>query len=272
VADEHEGAVEVAGRRVAWRTVGEGPPMLLLNGFSATAQDWDPGFTVALGEAFTVICPDHRGMGESTLGDPTIPMTIDAMVDDVERVLDALDVQHAPVAGWSMGGFVAQRLADRVPERVDALALMGTDPGGSLAVRAELSDWNALTDISGTPREQASRLIPLLFPPTLAPQVDQLFGDLIAETRARLDPDAVAGQVRAMQQWHATDQPRPGVVPRTLVLHGTEDVVIPPANADRLASLWTGAAVERFEGAGHAFMAQDSAGASKAILTFFLAH
>jgi pimeloyl-ACP methyl ester carboxylesterase len=272
VADEHEGAVEVAGRRVAWRTLGTGPPMVLLNGFTATAQDWDPGFTVSLAEAFTVVCPDHRGMGDSTLGDPAAPMTVDGMVDDVERVLDELDIRHAPVAGWSMGGFVAQRLADRTPERVDALALMGTDPGGSLAVRAELRDWNALTDISGTPREQASRLIPLLFPPALAPQVDQLFGDLIAEARARLDPDAVAGQVRAMHQWHSTDQPRPAVVPRTLVLHGTEDVVIPAANADRLASVWTGAEVERFEGAGHAFMAQDSAGASEAIVTFFLAH
>jgi pimeloyl-ACP methyl ester carboxylesterase len=270
VTAQDRGAIEVAGRKVVWRTVGDGPPMMLLNGYSATAQDWDPGFTVALGEAFTVICPDHRGMGDSTLGDRGIPITVDGMVDDVERVLDALGIEHAPVAGWSMGGFVAQRLAARVPERVDALALMGTDPGGSLAVRADPEHWRALTDHSGSPREQASRLIPLLFPPAIAPQVDQLFGDLIAEARAQLDHDALAGQERAIQQWHATDQPRPSPAPRTLVLHGTEDVVIPFANAERLASVWHGARVEAFDGSGHAFMAQDSAGASSAILTFFL--
>ena len=74
-----------------------------------------------------------------------------------------------------------------------------------------------------------------------------------------------------MQHWHATDQPPPHVVPRTLVLHGTEDVVIPFANAEVLASVWKGAATERFDGCGHAFMAQDSARASGAIVTFFLA-
>jgi pimeloyl-ACP methyl ester carboxylesterase len=270
VASEDQGAIDVGDRRVAWRSIGDGPPMVLLNGYSATARDWDPGFTVALAEAFTVVCPDHRGMGDSTLGDPALPMTIDGMVDDVERVLDALGIEHAPIAGWSMGGFVAQRLAVRVPKRVDALALMATDPGGSPAVRADTAHWSALTDHSGTPREQASRLVPLLFPPALAPQVDQLFGDLIAEGRAQLDHEAVAGQQRAMHQWHATDQPRPAIVPRTVVLHGTEDVLIPFENADRLASVWTGARVERFDGAGHAFMAQDSAGVSAAIVTFFL--
>jgi pimeloyl-ACP methyl ester carboxylesterase len=266
------GGVDAADRRVAWRALGTGPPIILLNGFSATAADWDPGFTVGLAEAFTVICPDHRGMGDSTLGDPAVPMTIDQMVDDVERVLDALEIDRAPIAGWSMGGFVAQRLAIRAPERVVALALMGTDPGGALAVRCDREYWQALTDLSGTPRQQASRLIPLLFPPALAPEVDKLFGDLIAEARAELDHEAVAGQERAMQHWHATDQPRPPIVPRTLVLHGTEDALIPFANAEMLASVWTGAAIERFDGCGHAFMAQDSAGASHAISTFFLAH
>jgi pimeloyl-ACP methyl ester carboxylesterase len=263
-----DGAIEAGDRTVAWRVVGEGPPLVLLNGYSGTAADWDPGFLGALGARHSVVCPDHRGMGESTLGDASLPITIDSMVDDVERVLDALELEAVPLAGWSMGGFVAQRLTVRVPERVHALVLVGTDPGGPDAVRAETDRWSALTDHSGTPREQASRLIPLLFPPVLAPQVDQLFGDLIAEARARLDHDAVHGQELAMQQWHHTEQPRPPVVPPTLILHGTEDVVIPFANAERLAAVWTGAPVVAFEGAGHACMAQDSTGAAAAIVDF----
>jgi pimeloyl-ACP methyl ester carboxylesterase len=167
-----DGAIEIGDRRVAWRVVGEGPPLVLLNGYSGTAQDWDPGFLGALGAGHTVVCPDHRGMGESTLGDASIPMTVDAMVDDVERVLDTLGLDAVPLAGWSMGGFVAQRLTVRVPERVGALVLLGTDPGGPGAVRAETAKWSALTDHSGSPRDQATRLVPLLFPPTLSPQVD----------------------------------------------------------------------------------------------------
>jgi pimeloyl-ACP methyl ester carboxylesterase len=262
--------IEVDGRRVGWRTLGEGPRLVLLNGYSATAQDWDPGFLGALTATFQVICPDHRGMGQSTLGDPDLPMTIDGLVDDLERVLDALGDDRFAVAGWSMGGFVAQRLAVRAPERVASLALLGTDPGGSRAVRAEPWAWDALLDHSGTPREQASRIVPLLFPPALVPVIDEAFGDLIAEARAALDPIALRGQQRAMRQWHADDQPRPepATAPRVLALHGSEDVVIPAANLEALAAVWPACALERFDGAAHAFMAQDPTGVGAAITTF----
>jgi len=263
-------AIEVDGRTVAWRTSGAGPRLVLLNGYSATAQDWDPGFLGALGESFEVVYPDHRGVGASTLGDPAQPMTIDGLVDDVEHVLDALGGGRVALAGWSMGGFVAQRLTVRAPERVSSLALLATDPGGPLAVRTDPEHWSALLDHSGTPREQASRLIPLLFPPELIAMIDEAFGDLIAEARAALDPAALVGQERAMRQWHTDDQPRPdpSTAPPVLVLAGREDVVIPAANVDALASVWPASAKQTFAGAGHAFMAQDPTVVGGAITAF----
>jgi benzoyl-CoA-dihydrodiol lyase len=131
-------------------------------------------------------------MGGSGLGDPE-GVTIDSMAADVARLLDALELASAPVAGWSMGGFVTQQIARHDPSRVEAMILMGTDPGGSAAVRATAETWGRLTDHSGTPREQASRMIPLLFPPELVPAIDAAFGDLIAEARAALSPDALTG-------------------------------------------------------------------------------
>ena len=116
-----------------WRAVGRGRPLVLLNGYSATAQDWDPTLLGELAGSFEVICPDHRGMGESELGNPDA-VTIDAMAGDVELLLDALGIRSAPVAGWSMGGFVTQQLVRRAPGRVLAMVLLGTDPGGSTAV------------------------------------------------------------------------------------------------------------------------------------------
>jgi hypothetical protein len=47
-----DGAVEIGGRRIAWRSLGEGRPLLLLNGYAATAVDWDPGFLAALARSF----------------------------------------------------------------------------------------------------------------------------------------------------------------------------------------------------------------------------
>ncbi|HEV7773654.1 MAG TPA: alpha/beta fold hydrolase [Conexibacter sp.] len=61
-----------------------------------------------------------------------------------------------------------------------------------------------------------------------------------------------------MVAWHLEEQPRPADdAPPVLVAHGSEDVVIPPGNADALAARWPGARVERFAGGGHAFMAQE---------------
>ncbi len=249
--------IELDGRRLAWRTLGSGPPLLLVNGYAATGGDWDPQLLQRLGESFELISPDNRGMGSSQLGDPA-ELTIDGMAEDLELLFDGLAIERLPVVGWSMGGFVAQRLALRAPARVERLALLSTDPGGAGAVPADPAVWARLLDHSGSPREQASRLISLLFPPALAPQIDDRFGAIVALARSGLDPQTLAAQEATMVAWHLQEQPRPGDdAPPVLVAHGSEDVVIPPGNADALAAHWPGARVELFEGGGHAFMAQE---------------
>jgi len=252
------GTIEVEGRRFAWRSLGSGPPLLLINGYAATGVDWDPGLMMRLGRSFELICPDNRGVGDSELG--TAELTIDAMAADLEALLDALGHERVTVVGWSMGGFVAQRLSLRAPARVAALALLSTDPGGSESIASDPAVWARLIDGSGTPRERATRLISLLFPPALAPQIDRQFGAIVAAARAGLAPAALAAQEAAMIAWHATEQEAPGAAaPPVLVAHGEEDVVIPVANAAALAARWSGARVERFAGCGHAFMAQEPA-------------
>lgn len=232
---------------------------MLVNGYAATTMDWDPAFLTALGASFEVLCPEHRGMGDSELGDPAA-VTVDGMACDVLALLDARGIATAPVVGWSMGGFVAQQLTVRAPERVTALALLGTDPGGPGTVRADPATWARLVDHGGTPREQAARLLGLIFPPAVAAQVDAQFGELVAEARAALSHEALRAQERAMERWHAeAAAPLPSHVPPVLVAHGAEDIVIPPANADALAARWPGARVERFAGGGHAFLAQEPA-------------
>ncbi len=263
MAAEPVGATEIEGRRLAWRRVGEGPPLLLVNGYAATSEDWDPGFVEALASSFEAICPDNRGVGGSEPGNGEL--TIDCMAGDLEAVLDALEIDRAVVVGWSMGGFVAQRLALRAPERVAALALLATDPGGPDSVPGDPDVWARLTDHSGSDREQASRLISLLFPPPLAAEVDARFGEIVATARAALSPRTLLAQEAAMDAWHRDGSPRAVVAgsPRAasgapvLIAHGADDVVIPPANAEALLARWPGARVELFPGCGHALMAQE---------------
>jgi pimeloyl-ACP methyl ester carboxylesterase len=258
MGSEPGGHFEVEGRRLAWRRLGEGPPLLLINGYAATGADWDPGFLAALAESFAVVCPDNRGVGGSELG--AAELTIDGMAADFEALLDALAIERAVVVGWSMGGFVAQRLAVRAPHRIAALALLATDPGGRDAVPAAAADWRRLTDHSGAPRERATRLISLLFPPDLAPEVDRQFGELVAAAQAQLSPAALQAQEAAMASWHR-DGPvsllAAAQAPPTLVAHGDLDVVIPAANAAVLGARWPDAQVEILSGCAHGLMAQE---------------
>jgi pimeloyl-ACP methyl ester carboxylesterase len=261
-------SMQIDGRRFAWSELGDGPPLVLVNGYAASSADWDPTFTAALARTFTLICPDNRGTGDSELGDPEA-LTVDAMADDVEALSGELGLGRAALAGWSMGGYVVQRLALRSPACMSAIALLATGPGGDAGVPAEPYVRGRLTDHSGTPREQATRLIALLFPPDVAAEIDAQFGELVAEARAAFSPQTLAAQERVLDAWQAEPQPAPGEgAPPALVLSGELDVVAPPGNADALAALWPETRVERIAGGGHAFMAQEPERVAALIVDF----
>jgi pimeloyl-ACP methyl ester carboxylesterase len=260
----------IDGRRFAWRRLGDGPPLVLVNGYAASSADWDPAFTAALARAFTLICPDNRGTGDSELGDPGA-LSVDAMAADTEALLDELQLDRPALAGWSMGGYVVQRLALRSPRRASSIALLATGPGAGAGVPAEPSVWGRLTDHSGTPREQAGRLIALLFPPDVAPAIDAQFGEVVAEARAAFSPQTLAAQERVLAAWQDEPQPAPGEdAPPALVISGELDVIAPPGNADALAALWPETSVERIAAGGHAFMAQEPERVAALIRSFAL--
>ncbi|HEY6533468.1 MAG TPA: alpha/beta hydrolase [Acidimicrobiales bacterium] len=250
-------SVEHSGRRLAWRERGAGPTLLLLQGYGGTATDWDPTFLAGLTETFRVVRPDPRGMGGSSVGDPAEALTVASMAEDALVVLDACGGGAAVVVGWSMGGFVAQAITCLAPERVAGLALIGTDAGGPDAVVADPDVWARLIDPSGTPREQASRLLHLLFPMPLADSVDAEVGDVVAGARAVIDPAVLRMQDAAIAAWHAAPPLGvPSEAPPTVAVAGADDVVIPAANLERLAERWRGCQTVAYEGAGHAVMAQ----------------
>jgi len=160
--------------------------------------------------------------------------------------------------GWSMGGFLGQTLAVQHPDRINKLILLSTDPGGANADLTSADVWSKLIDTSGTPHEQARRLLSLLFASDVAESIYREFGDILAAARARLSPDLVSRQAAAMDAWHRTgigNRLREMNVP-VLVATGTDDIVIPPSNALRLVNAIPGAWLAQFNGGGHAFMAQ----------------
>jgi pimeloyl-ACP methyl ester carboxylesterase len=269
VVSAGEGSVEVRpGRTIAWAAVGDGPPLLLLNGYAATGADWDPVFLGGLAAHFRVITPDNVGLGRSTLAEGEAVGGVAGMTADSIVLLDALGIERAAVVGWSMGGFVAQALAREAAGRASALGLISTHPGGADTVDAAPGVFQVLIDHSGTPREQATRLLSLLFPPDRAGEADERFGDQVAAARAVLPEPVLSMQEEAIVDWHDRPTSLPVLDPAvpTAIVHGGSDTVVPPGNAEALARLHPGARVTVLPECAHAPMAQEPAAVAEAII------
>ena len=256
MAAESLARIQIDGVQIGYRRIGKGRPLLVLNGFAATSADWDPSFIDGLAFSNELILVDHRGIGGST--DDGKPFDIAQLARDAVHVIETLDFARASVLGWSMGGFIAQILALQHPDRINKLVLLSTDSGGADADLAPSAVWSQLIDMSGTPHEQAHRLLSLVFPSDVAESLYREYGDVVAAARAQLSPDLVNRQAAAMDAWH-----RNGVGGRlreisapVLIATGNEDVVIPPSNALKLVNALPGAWLAQFAGGGHAFTAQ----------------
>jgi pimeloyl-ACP methyl ester carboxylesterase len=228
--------IPVDGGRIACRRLGSGPPLLVLNGLAATHADWDPAFIDRLASANELVLIDNRGIGAST--DDGGPFDVAKLAADSARVIETLELGPASVLGWSVGGFIAQALAVNHPAHVDKLVLLSTDPGGPGTELASPAVLAQLTDMSGSPHDQARRLLSVLFPSDLADSIYREFGDVVAAARVGLRDRL--GELRAP----------------VLVATGTEDVVIPASNGLSLVNAIPGAWLAQFSGGGHAFMAQ----------------
>jgi pimeloyl-ACP methyl ester carboxylesterase len=256
MANESFEKLEVDGTQIAYRRIGNGRPLLVLNGFAATSADWDPSFIHGLAASNELILLDNRGIGGST--DDGKAFDIARLADDVAHVVETLGFERTNVIGWSMGGFVAQTLALQHQDRVNKLILLSTDPGGADADLASPAVWSQLIDTSGTPDEQARRVLALLFPSDVAESFYRQFGDIVAAARARLSPELLNRQAAAMDAWH-----REGVGTRlreikipVLIATGSDDIVIPASNALKLVNAIPPAWLAQFPGGGHAFIAQ----------------
>src|SRR6476646_3470955 len=188
--------VAVDGAQIAYRRVGQGRPLLVLNGFAATSADWDPSFIDRLASSNELILLDNRGSGGST--DDGQSFDIEKLADDAAHVIQTLGIGRTSVMGWSMGGFVAQALAVKYADRVDKLVLLSTDPGGTEADLASSDVWSTLLDTSGTPNEQARRLLFLLFPTDVAESFYREFADIVAAARAQVSVELLNRQAAAM--------------------------------------------------------------------------
>jgi poly(3-hydroxyoctanoate) depolymerase len=212
------------------RAVGDGPPLLLINGLGAHTEMWEPLEQTLAG--FRLIEFDLPGAGQSDV--PWKPMSVSRLAAIAAAVLDEFGVEQADVLGYSMGGIVAQQLAADAPDRVRRLVLVATTPG----VGGVQGDIKAMLNVM-TP-------IRYLSPGLYARTIGTMVGG-----RARDDPAWVAeqgalrlkrppslrgylGQLQTITFWSGLPLLHRIAHP-ALVLAGDDDPLTPVANGMMLA-------------------------------------
>jgi 3-oxoadipate enol-lactonase len=244
---------------------GSGEPVLLIMGLGMAATAWWRTIPV-LAKRFRVISFDNRGSGRSDC--PKGPYTLKQLAEDALAVLDAAGEESAHVYGMSLGGMIAQQLALHHPERVRKLVLGASTPGG---MQHELPDKTTLTfferraDMSAEEGVWAS--IPYNYgAATRERNAGRIGEDVVQRLRFPPPSDGYKAQLAAAWRYDATTRLHALRMP-TLVLHGSEDRMIPVSNGRRLAEAIPGAQLEILEGAGHLFMTDDPE-ADRTILRF----
>jgi len=245
--------------QIAYQVEGDGPPLLLLAGQANNHHWWD-GVRDDFAHVRTTITLDYRGTGES--GKPDSPYSIEIFATDAIAVLDELGIEAADVYGTSMGGRTAQVLAGRYPERVRKLILGCTSPGGRHGFERSDAVRRSLGQLDREAARQA--LAELMYTPAwLAehPGPHQTMGDPDMPDHARRH------HLRASAGHDAWDL-LPAIRSQTLVLHGTDDVFNPAANAPLLAERIPEARLRLIEGARHAYFEQFRDQAGPIVLDF----
>lgn len=254
----------VEGEKIAWYERGSGPPLIMAIGTGSTMAEWDPAMLALLARERRLIMFDYPGVGKSSKLKGGV--TFAGLADTTAAFIRAIGLQEADVLGWSMGGFVAQQLAIRHPERVRRLILAGTNPGGDQAVLGDDDDQD--TDSDPDPSDAA--VIRVLYPRTKAGRAEgrAFLRRLETASESGEIPDdfdvpasTVKKQVAAEDPWLASNANASALkklrVP-TLVSGGNVDPVTPPINARRIAALIPGAKLELYPGS-HAFLFGDRA-------------
>jgi pimeloyl-ACP methyl ester carboxylesterase len=240
---------------VGYRSVGSGPPLVLVTGYSGTMEGWDRRLVDALAAHHRVVLLDNAGIGETA---PLEKLTIDRMANQTSALIDALGLKRADVLGWSMGSMIAQAVAVLHPSQVRRLVLCASFPGNGTTVRPAESAIDALKSGNG------AKIMTDLFPADQTPAQNTYLAALSSWPPAPAVPAGVlTAQSHAVDLWWAGTDPAGKKTARiaapTLVADGAEDALDPAANSRAVAKLIPGAQLVLYPDAGHAFLFQKPA-------------
>ncbi|HSC03847.1 MAG TPA: alpha/beta hydrolase [Solirubrobacteraceae bacterium] len=262
---------EVDGLTINYDVQGEGEPLLLIPYLSADHACYAfqlPAYT----EHFSCIAVDLPGSGESDK--PAGPYATDAYADQLAGFLGAIGVEHAHVAGVSLGATVGMHLAARHPERVRSLSLHSAWDRSDNYLKTVVEMWRTLAGALPTVADAVIEgIFPFCFTPEMyieRPEFVQALDDFVRGRPAQ-PLDAFLAQTEAVLAHDAS-----GVLAQvrapTLVTFGAHDAVCSTRFAPRLTGPIAGSELIVFDHLSHAGLHEDAETFNRATLEFLLRH
>lgn len=274
---------QVGSETYAYRRFGSGssPPLLFLQHFMGTLDNWDFSVTDPLASQSEVILFDNAGVGRSS---GKVPLTVTGMAKHVFAFLNGIGVQTCDVLGFSLGGMVAQQMAQDWPPVFRRMILVGTAPrGGEDIMHLEKP---SLAKYLHDPQLRGYDVLQkIFFAPTATSQ--SAGADFVSRLSQRTEdrepfsgPDVARAQRAAFQEWEQFTGERfaylKNISHPTLVVNGVDDEMIPVENSYRLSENLPNAMLMTYPDSAHgslfqfhesftrqagAFLASDSASA-----------
>lgn len=229
--------VQLTDVTIAYDTFGPetADAVVLIAGLSQPAGAWQLGTVPLLVErGFHVVTFDNRGVEPSS--SPEAPYSVDQMVEDTIGLIDHLGLQKVSVVGYSMGGWIAETLAYRYPERIDAAVFIGSLNDGTSWEIAVTTVERDLAKLDPPLPHLHAAVETMRYLPNSELQKDSVVNDwlsLIADLPPWSNPGKL-GQYEAALSW-STDRDRtkrwPEIKVPCMALSFEHDIDSPPARA-----------------------------------------
>jgi pimeloyl-ACP methyl ester carboxylesterase len=249
------------------------PPIVLSHGVTLSVRTWFHQLELLPSDGFRAIAYDHRGHGDSVLGDAG--HSLDALAEDVRTVLLALDLHDAILVGHSMGGVAVQSFVLQYPElarqRVRGIVLVSTlakSPFGSRSTQMKARIERVFNRVpDSTVLWERKNLGFLAARIGFGKDPHPSHVELVRRMMHACASDTRRDAPRVLVGLDLTDK-LPTVELPTLVVGGTADVLTPPAYAEQLARLIPDSRLALLEDGGHMLMLERTEELDRLIVDF----
>ena len=246
--------IDVSGVQFAYRQLGpdEGVPVVFLTHLAAVLDNWDPRVVDGIAAKHRVITFDNRGVGASTGSTPT---TIEEMARDAVAFIRALGFDQVDLFGFSLGGMIAQVIAQKEPRLVRKMILAGTGPAGGEGIE-KVTRISYLDVARGLLTRRDPKQF-LFF--TRTPNGRAAGAEFLARLQERTDDRDKAmsigsfrAQLKAIHRW-GQQQPADlaSIHQPALVMNGESDKMVPTKNTVDLDRRLPNSQLVLYPDAGH---------------------